>query len=234
MINENLSNCLKQFYSENEKELTDLGVVVKMPYVPYIPSSWNGTLVLAEAQNLSKNNQNYVDKLNEASVEKQIHRLSNPDSLGILPWDDNSLKIAVELGLEQNNKEVAVSNACFWSQRNEKGFNANPSIELQNLSVKLWNLIFSIMNPKIIITVGKVTSNIIKATEFNGHVYSLCHPSSNYLSRFSGLIDEKYILDRFPEIKELDNRYPTWMVRGNYRQNKLFFAMHSLSRLKAI
>ena len=38
-------------------------VVIEEPYIPYIPDKWNYVLVLAESQNLSSRNSDYVQEL---------------------------------------------------------------------------------------------------------------------------------------------------------------------------
>jgi len=233
-LNNSIINCIKEFIAKHDEQLVSQCVIVKTPYIPFIPKNWNGTLVLAEAQNLSKRYEKYANELNASTLEEQIYRLKNKDNLGVLPWDDNSLKIAVEVGLKQDHTEVAVSNACFWSQRNEDGNNVNPSKILQELSGKLWQELFELLKPKVVVTTGKIAKIIINSSEYSGKSYNLCHPSSNYLSRFSGLIEESDILERFTEISAIDQKFPSWMAKGEYRQNKLFYAMHALRKLKAI
>lgn len=233
-MNSIIIKIFKEFLDEYKDILISEEVVVNTPYAPFIPNKWNGTLVLAEAQNLSVKFQDYAKELNSSTFEEQIFRLKKPENLGVLPWDDHSLKIAVEVGLRQNYQKVAVSNACFWSQRDCEGKNKKPSKELQTLSIILWNRLFEIIKPKVILTVGVVPSSIISTTDFSARHYGLCHPSSNYLSRFSGLLSEETIIERFPEVKKIDDKYPEWMKQGSYRQNKLFYAVHALSKLRAI
>ena len=232
-MNSEILNCVKEFMAKHKLDITKEGVVIENPYAPHIPSTWDKTLVLAEAQNLSINHDSYVAKLKSYNFQDQVFRLKNPNDLGILPWDDHSLKVAVEVGMGSDHREVAVSNACFWSQRNNKGNNASPSENLQRLSSLLWEELLKTIKPKVIISIGKIAKNIICSTTMKDIKHlNLCHPSSNYLSRFSGLVTEETILSRFPEIKKLDSKYPGWMTKGNYRQNKLFYAIHALSKLK--
>lgn len=232
-MKDKILNCFKNFMSSHKHELKAESPIIENPYAPYVPTKWNKTLVLAEAQNLSMNHESYVAQLKSYDFPNQAFRLKDPSDLGILPWDDHSLKLAIEVGMEADHREVAVSNACFWSQRKKDGNNANPSEKLQQLSSMLWNELVILIKPKVIITIGKISKNIIEQTTLNEikHV-NLCHPSSNYLSRFSGLITEETILERFPEVKRIDFKYPEWMQNGNYRQNKLFYAVHALSKLK--
>ena len=39
------------------------------------------------------------------------------DGIGVSPWDDGSLKLAIEAALDVSEEETAVSNAVLWSQR---------------------------------------------------------------------------------------------------------------------
>jgi len=231
-IENRLIDCVRQFYTENKEAIENENVIITRPYIPYIPDEWSNILLLAEAQNLSTKYQSYVDKLNNQTEEQLFKRLDDPRNLGILPWDDNSLKIAVEAGMHTDYRKVGVSNACFWSIRDDGGANANPTANMQTLSTNLWNRIFKIISPRVVITVGDVAHNIINASTYKGKHGNLCHPSSSYLSKFSNLVDESLILEKFPEIKTLDEMHPKWMVRGHYRQNKLFYAMHTISRLR--
>ena len=50
--------------------------------------------------------------------------------IGVQPWDDGSLKLAVEAALDLRVDETAVSNAVLWSITTEDGENANPTLEL--------------------------------------------------------------------------------------------------------
>ena len=64
------------------------------PYIPYVPNPWNGTLVLAEAQNHAKRSgqePGYLDWLKSLSSDERIERLYLwSEDLGIQPWDDGS------------------------------------------------------------------------------------------------------------------------------------------------
>ena len=59
------------------------------PYIPFIPSNWNGIIVLAESQNLSSTNEDYVQYLNSLSISERMKRLSlGYDSIGVDPCDE--------------------------------------------------------------------------------------------------------------------------------------------------
>ena len=112
-------------------------VVLKEPYIPYIPQPWNGVLVLAESQNLSSENTEHVETLREMSPAERILRLrASPDYVGVYPWDDGSLKLAIEASLQVKAAEVGVSNAVLWSQRGANGENVNPDYDIQQRSAK--------------------------------------------------------------------------------------------------
>ena len=76
--------------------IAGVSVVIDEPYAPYIPPRWNGRLVVAEAQNLAGDTE-YVRRLKAATPEDRISRLhrSASEHLGIGPWDDGTLKLAV-------------------------------------------------------------------------------------------------------------------------------------------
>ena len=70
-------------------------VVIREPYIPYIPNNWNRVLVLAESQNLSSSNEGYVQHLNSLTANERMNRLGfEGDDIGVYPWDDGSLKLA--------------------------------------------------------------------------------------------------------------------------------------------
>jgi hypothetical protein len=136
---------------------------VREPYIPFIPEHWNGVLILAEAQNHGKavklrDGTLFLDWLMSLSSIKRMQRLyHNPDypklgNIGIQPWDDGTLKIAVEAALNINADETAVSNACLWSA---------PSEELKECSVRVWTDMLKILKPKKIVTAGSIANEII-------------------------------------------------------------------------
>jgi len=57
------------------------------PYLPYVPSDWNGILVLAEAQHLAGAS-TYRQWLADLPSEDRMRRLPKaPGCLGVGPWD---------------------------------------------------------------------------------------------------------------------------------------------------
>jgi len=212
---------------QNFKLADRIPVIVKEPYIPYIPESSNKVLVVAESQNLSKKMQPYVDKLMKCSSNERILRLYNPNNiLHIHPWDDGSIKLALaSLNIEVNN--TCVSNAVLWSQVGENEQNINPQKTLQIHSKKIWIQMLEVLKPEVIVCCGKIAqetfNNIYKCKMIH-----LRLPASTSLSRVSGMFSETDLLNRYPEVKRQVELNPKW-VDGKYRLNKIFYACHAVS-----
>ena len=208
-------------------------VVVKEPYIPYIPDDWNGVLVLAESQNLSSSNSGYVERLKEFNENERIRRL-NPKinangNVGVWPWDDGSLKLAVEAAFEEAAASTAVSNAVLWSQRDDSGANVNPDVDLQARSSKLWEAMLAVISPNYVVTCGKIAYSVIVGAGWNeSKIKGIRSSSPNAMSRVSGMFKEDDLLSRYPEVKQVLDAHPKWLD-GGYRQNKIFFACHAVS-----
>jgi hypothetical protein len=71
----------------------EISVVIPEPYVPRIPNEWNRILLLAESQNLSQTNSEYVNHLRKMTTQERIFRLDGDSDIGVYPWDDGSLKL---------------------------------------------------------------------------------------------------------------------------------------------
>ncbi|MGC4122840.1 MAG: hypothetical protein QM765_51365 [Myxococcales bacterium] len=111
-----------------------------VPYVPYLPKRWNRTLVVAEAQNLSATNAAYRTKLLMNDVRGQIRRLgSSAGDVGVGPWDDGSLKLAVEAAFGHDPEACGVSNAVLWSQVDGKDSNKTQEDGLVEESIRVWS-----------------------------------------------------------------------------------------------
>ncbi len=97
--------------------------VVPEPYVPHFParlSDWNGTLVVAIAQNLANASSEYREWLESLEPSDRWNRLNIDgkllDGIGIGPWDDGTIKLCVAaLRGAEAVERVAVSNAVLWS-----------------------------------------------------------------------------------------------------------------------
>ncbi|MDZ4205125.1 MAG: hypothetical protein U1C46_09955 [Bacteroidales bacterium] len=221
MKNELIEKC-KEYIIEGNK------FVIAEPYIPYIPENWNGILILAESQNLSKTNDNYVTILRSLTPEQRIERLYYEESyIGVYPWDDGSLKLAVESALNIKVNDTAVSNAVLWSQRNETGANKNPSDEIIKLSSLLWKDFLEIINPTMIVSAGNIARDIILKTNWKGKQINLRLPSKMALSRVSGMFDKADLLKRYPEVKLVINKNKNWVK--SYELNKIFYACHAIS-----
>ena len=207
-----------------------LNAVIAEPYIPFVPKYWNGVLVLAESQNLSKKNASYVAWLNGLSSHDRIKRLYLRDSVDIQPWDDGSLKLAVE-ALRFQASKTAVCNAVFWSQRGKNGENDNPDQDLQRHSAKLWSKLLPVLNPTLVISCGKIAKDVIAATGWAGKTFALRLPSPSAMSRISGMFNESDLLNRYPEVKSVVKKHPD-LIQGGYRLNEIFFACHAVSLFK--
>lgn len=224
--------CKKHILSDN------IDSVLKEPYIPYLPKGeWNGILVLAEAQNLC--NSVYVEDLKKSSSIRRICRLcdSDPDDIGVGPWDDCSIKLAIESAFNTEAKNTAVSNAVLWSQIDENGKNKNPSGELVEKSIEVWADLLPIIRPEHIVTCGNIAHEVIGNIQQTGTLSwkhtKLRLPSRTAMSRISGMFSKDDLLVRYPEVAGVVSKHPKW-VEGSYRQNKIFFACHAVSVVNAI
>jgi hypothetical protein len=200
-------------------------VVVPEPYVPFIPKDWNGVLVLAEAQNLSKGSPD-VEWLKSATANERIFRLGRDGRIAIQPWEDGSLKLAVEATLGFRADRTAVSNAVPWSLVDEKGNNKNPTPELINRSKNLWSEILQALKPKHIVTAGAIARRVIDSALEKCDDSPLRTawplPSPRLFSPVSHTIDEIELMRRFPEVAKGVSQNPEWVKTK--RLNKILFA----------
>ena len=210
----------------------DMDVVIPEPYIPYIPERWNGTLVLAESQNLGKRSSGYCAWLMGVDQNTRIRRLGLYDGVGVQPWDDSSLKIALEAALCISAGETAVSNAVLWSQTDERSRNRNPSALLSERSSSLWSEMLQILKVKHIVTAGKIADKVITSALQKSDM-QLRHtilrlPSPQALSRISGMFKDADLLRRYPEVCTVIEANPDWVSKQ--RRNKIFFAYHAVSQ----
>ena len=112
-------------------------VIIREAYIPYIPLNWNGCLVLGESQNLSTTYGKYVEELRGMTKQEKLTRLRGTNDLGIMPWDNGALKIAIKSAFNIDPASTAVSNAVLWSQTYNKTKNRNPSKSLEKHSAIL-------------------------------------------------------------------------------------------------
>lgn len=208
-------------------------VVVPEPYVPFIPENWNGVLVLAEAQNLSKGSPD-VEWLTSATSDERIFRLGRDGRIAIQPWEDGSLKLAVEAVLGIRAAWTAVSNAVPWSLVDEKGNNKNPTPKLINRSKGFWSELLPALKPAHIVTAGGVARRVITGALAKCDDSPLCTawplPSPRLFSPISQTIDEVELMRRFPEVATAMSQNPDWVKTR--RPNKVLFACLAVAAVK--
>lgn len=211
-----------------------LRAVVREPYIPLVPKAWNRLLVLAEAQNLSDSSSDYVANLARCPPTGRIDRLAPAlDDVGVEPWDDGSLKIAVHTALGESPDDTAVSNAVLWSVATRKGTNARPSDELRSKSVEVWLEMLDVLNPMHVLTAGVMARDIVTKCRVELQAVwrhsAVLLPSPSLLSRVAGIFDENDLFLRYPEVARTTKTHPAWF--GSYRKNKILFACHAVSIL---
>ncbi len=210
-------------------------VVFPEPYIPYIPDNWNGVLVLCESQNLSKSSGSYYELLKSWSSDQRLNRLYEEDSkerdfVGVKPWDEGTLKLAVEAAFYDDLKahQCAVSNSVMWSITNEsRSKNLNPIPSMKKESSRLWDEMFKVFEPEKIITVGKVARTVIDDTDFKNRNLALRSSSSSFVSRIAGMFPSEDLLERYPVVKLVMDKHPEW--KDKYIKNKIFYACHAVS-----
>jgi len=209
-------------------------VVIREPYLPRVPVDWDGTLVLAEAQNLAPGSGPYVDRLRAQTPEGRAWRLQDgyeQGIVGVAPWDDSSLKLAVEAAFDADPSVVAVSNAVPWSQVSETGTNANPEDALLQLSIRFWEDLLPLLCPQHIVTAGSIARKVIAGVSpeaWHGPLTALCLPSRRYLSQLVRLFGHDDLLARFPEVRAVVDRRPEYAALP-YPKNRVLFACHAVS-----
>ena len=215
----------------------NMNAVLREPYIPYFPDHWNDILVLAESQNLSNTNSQYVKDLKSLSAKDRFCRLKGPFNIGIQPWDDGSLKLAIEASFNKRADYTAVSNAILWSQVDDFGNNQNPSNDLIAFSINLWADLLQIIKPHYVITCGNYAHHVIgkinQMLKSSWRNVQLRLPARTAMSRISNMFPEKDLLSRYPEVDKVVQKHPEWL-EGGYRQNKIFFACHAVSIIKTI
>lgn len=205
-------------------------VAVPEPYIPWLPYRWNRVLVLAEAQNLSTKNQAYVDFLMGLPREERFQRLGRrgPPTIGIQPWDDGSLPLAMAAVYpDLATTEFAVSNAVVWSLRTVAGTNANPNDELTAAAIAYWLEVLPILKPQQIVCAGAMARKVIEAA-WKRPPLALRSPSPLSFSKIAGLFDTDDLLCRYKEVARALERYPEFGA-APYRRNTILFACHAVS-----
>jgi hypothetical protein len=157
--------------SENllsKREDKDVELVFREPYVPYLPGKSPRVLVLAESQNLSgKMHRRFVQKLKNESPDGKFLRLANRlgqegDAIGVQPWDNGILKVAVQAARGLDPATVAVSNAVPWSwvrgEANARPFHS----KVKRMAADFWTAVFEQWKPDCIICAGAVARDVMR------------------------------------------------------------------------
>jgi len=203
---------------------------VPQAYIPYVPAKWNGMLVLAEAQN--HGDAEYLWWLKGLTVDERVRRLYLRERIGIQPWDDGSLKLAVEAAFGAPADRCAVSNAVLWSTVGPRGEHHSPDLAHIARSQKVWWRMLPVLKPNVILATGKIAADMMRplVAELPTPCKLVCLrlPSPSNLSRISGMFDTEDLLTRYPEVGRAATRHPEWL-EGRYRKNKIFFACHAVS-----
>jgi len=209
-------------------------VLVSEPYLPYVPEGWNGTLVLAEAQNLGGSPE-YLKRLRAAPPRTRMLRLGDAEiarsgHVGVGPWDIGPIKLALkavwpDIALES----VAVSNAVPWSRASSSGANANPDDLMIDHAVEFWRQLVDCWQPDLrhVVTVGKVAREVAKRLFVDGaSLLPLRSPSPNYLRRIAGMFCSSDLLRRYPEVAAAVEQVGS---PDGDADSAVFFACHAVS-----
>jgi len=155
------------------------GVVVPEPYIPHFPEpmdQWNGTLVVAEAQNLGATEAPYRMLLQKDSAAGRRERLWNRlnqgefyrkgSGIGIGPWDDGTMKLTVAVlrGADAVH-QVAVSNAVVWSA-SAGGATENLDKRMLKASADFWRDLLDFLRPNDILAFGSTARTVMRRTGF--------------------------------------------------------------------
>jgi len=207
--------------------------VIPEPYAPFIPQNWNGILILAEAQNLSKRSQEYRNKLRTLSKKDRILRLYMdifPGGIGIQPWDNGALKLAALAMFPKESLEgFAVSNAVPWSLVKGNDSNKNPTNSIEKRASHFWLELLPLLKPKKIICAGRVASRVIGA---NASATMLRLPAPHFINGLSDLFDHRDLLNRYPEVKQALSNLPGARSIKDL-PGKILYACHAVSKSKA-
>lgn len=241
--------CHNNILTDKELGSSDRRVVLPEPYIPYLPDDWkNGVLVLAEAQYLQEKTaagREFMKKMRDfLDTDGRINRVykgqvlfENEIYLGIGPWDEGPLKLAVHAALGLKPEECAVSNGILWSQVDSSGSSVNPEWEgpIFKRSIGLWGEMLDVMKPSTIVTAGKKAEWVIDAVYHKNYagnrpeIYQLTHPSSRNINPlkkpFNVLTD---LLPRYPEVQAALKDFPA--LPQNKMEVAVYFACHAVSK----
>jgi len=242
-----LNVCKKHYYQNAEN------VIVPEPYRPYMPENWNGILVLAESQNISPGDE-YDKWLNELKTEpgklmtrlEQIPYKNKPDWIGVGPWDDGTVKLALQAIFEGANldlkfEDVAVSNAVPWTYKSvDKNLNPDDEMQTKNKmeakAAEFWEEIFDVWQPdiKALLVLGNVAKSVMELAGVLREKYlKLRLPSPNVIDRVRGMFCcDDLEENRFPEVKKAREYLEAqgYLEEGQDKNKRqIFFACHAVS-----
>ncbi len=205
---------------------------LREPYIPYIPKNWNGVLVLAEAQNHAGANVKYLKRLESLTAQQRYERLYlDGDRVGIQPWDDGTLKFAVEAAFRIAASETAVSNAILWSLRKSELANERPSRELGKASSLVWKDLLALLKPSHVIAAGAEARGVLEIALKDRPQPKRTHwalPSPRVLLPLSSMVNEADLFMRFPAVAKMAKRREEWLNTGSQR-SKILYACLAVS-----
>jgi hypothetical protein len=244
---EALINVCKNHCYQNKES-----VIVPEPYIPHIPKNWNGILVLADRQNINLGD-DYYKWLNEHKTEPEIlmtrleQKPYKADWIGVGPWDDGTVKLALQAIFEGANldlkvENVAVSNAVPWTKKN-KSKNENPNdrkqdkvVEklMQDKAVEFWKEIFEIWNDiKMLIVLGDSAERVMKKAGIlkkdEVKWLKLRHPSLPRLNRIVGKFNTYEIGKKCPMVQKALESLNIRRENVKYYNNMVFYTCEAVS-----
>ncbi len=227
-LKEALINVCKSHCYQNAEN-----VIVPEPYLPYVPENWNGIFILAESQSSAA--PQYWKRVKEESALERMQRLEkNPKRLGIGPWDDGTIKLALQaifegadLGLKL--EEVAVSNAVPWTRKSDDNRkNLRPDGQMQDKAAEFWKEFFHAWQPEIkaLVVLGKFAEGVMRKAEIleKYRVLNLRLPSPNVIDRVRGMFSCDDLEIRFQEVKKARE-----CLGVSKDEREIFFACHAVS-----
>lgn len=224
-----LNVCKNHCYQNAEN------VIVPEPYLPYVPENWNKILVLAESQ--SSAYPQYWERVKKESTLERMQRLGKyREGVGIGPWDDGTIKLALQAIFEGANlnlklEDVAVSNAVPWTRKSDDNRkNLRPDEQMEAKAAEFWKEFFHVWQPdvKVLVVLGNVAEGVMKQARIleKYRVLKLRLPSPNAINRVRGMFDCVDLKIRFPEVERALN---TIEINEKQYKMKVFFACHAVS-----
>lgn len=170
---EYLFGVCKRFHNES--------AIVEEPYIPYFPSDWCGVLLIAESQNLSKKNAEYVSLLKGLSRLERYDRLAYSVNyerlLRIQPWIDGYMPLSAAVCTNMDPSSMAVTNAIPWSWTSNSGCNLNPAREHFAKAVEFNREVLLSSKPNVVITYGSMAKEVVSSLRGDWRHVALIHPS---------------------------------------------------------